>query len=247
MTNHQSKGKFFQGKRVYFHTLKSTGENINKTADIIKTFGGVIEQFCDHEISYVITDVHKSEWPPHGRDETLQRAAKLGVKLMSLHELIDFCAQYVASQSSSDEDEDSSNVRILQSPYLKFQGARSIYAPTFKEFNKWPEFKPTPLGVSIFNDLTLPTRPVCNTTCKRKSIYCEICSVRTDKIDEHVNSEEHKLKTESLDWQQVNSVIESLPSLNTLNKKRISNLTPPNGIEHQEFVCLHKSELEFLK
>lgn len=246
--NLHSKEKVFKDQKVYLHTVRSSQERVNRTIELIRQFGGQIEQFLDHEVNYVITDVPKEEWP---QNDMLQNALKLKVRrLISLGDLLDWCFQYIASQSNSDEDDDPH----LKPPFLRFEDMRSYFAPTFKEFQFWPEIRShqLPLGKSVFSDpssphipSSLPTTPlnIAQRGVKRKGVYCEICNIKINvRIEDHVNTQAHKANTEKMNWAEVSSVIESLPSLSTLNMRRITNLTPPNGVEHQEFLCLHKVE-----
>lgn len=257
------KTKFFSNKKFFQHVLKANAANVKKSAELIKLFGGQIEQFLDHEVSYVLTDIPKSDWPPQGRDRMLQTARNCGVKLMSLNDLLAWCSQYISSQSSSDEDDETTNVRLLQKPYIKFEDVSERFSPSVKEFTQWPELNlhgNLPVGKSIFNNnhsnLSTPNQSANQVTpqpaqiaqagprgFKRRNLFCEICNQKVnERTEDHIQTEQHKLKTEGLDWSEVQSVIESLPSLSTLNMRRLTNLTPPDGVEHHEFLCLHKVE-----
>lgn len=255
MTSSNSAAKrFFLNKRFYLHVRGRA--NTEKAAELIKVFGGQIDQFLENSVSYVLTDVPKQEWPPLGNDDTLKRARNTNVKLMSLKDLIIWCSQYISSQSSSDEDDESkASVNELNEPFLKFEDLNCYYSPTVKEFVKWPEVNISahlPVGKSIFSDsgpLTQLPPPTPNHTAnhgirRRHPVFCEICSQKiVDKIEDHVQTPLHKSNTEKMNWSEVNGVIESLPTLSTLNARRPSSLTPkPNISEHQEFLCLHKVE-----
>lgn len=320
--------KFFLDKKFYFHVRFSSASHVEKTAELIKVFGGQIEQFLDNEVTYVLTDVPRTEWPPNGKDSVLETARSYKVKLMCLQDLLIWCSKYISSQSSSDEDDETrANTKLLQQPFMKFEDFSGHYAPTVKEFVQWPELNINThlrVGKSLFSDSSLlctpnhsmntahhpnisaqpnlqaahvkdsipnrnntgtpqplhtlnPTNVATNMTTtikpavmpqhasytrpatqpnqpqnsnnnmiqprirRKNSIYCEICSTKiTDKIEDHIQSQAHRLNTDKLNWSEVNSVIESLPSLSTLNMRRLTNITPPKGVEHQEFLCLHK-------
>lgn len=76
---------------------------------------------------------------------------------------------------------------------------------------------------------------------RRNPVYCEICNLRiTDKIEDHIKTASHRANIERVNWNEVSSVIKSLPSFTTLNKRRITSITPTNS--EQEFFCLHKVE-----
>lgn len=262
MNSTPSKEKFFSNKKFYQHVLKANTASVKKSGELIKLFGGQIEQFLDHEVSYVLTDIPRSEWPPQGRDRMLQNAIKWGVKLMSLNDLLAWCSQYVSSQSSSDEDDEGTNVKVLQKPFIKFEDMYERYAPSVREFSQWPELNlhgNLPVGKSIFNinnsNLSTPNQSANITPqvvqvahagprgVRRRNVFCEICNQKVnERTEDHITTDQHKLNTESLDWSQVQTVIDSLPSLSTLNMRRLTNLTPPNGVEHHEFLCLHKVE-----
>jgi len=312
--------KFFLDKKFYLYVRRSSAANIEKSAELIRLFGGQIEQFLDHEVTYVLTDVSKNEWPPNGRDSTLEKAFNHGVKIMSLHDLLLWCSQYLCSQFSSDDDEETrANTNQLRQPFIKFEDMNCHYSPSIKEFIRWPSVNLTtnlPVGKSFFNDSSVVSTPnqsanntnhpnnsaqltqqatsvrvltshlVTNSTSvanqpsnsnnnnfngrmiqqnnliqtnaaknsvqlanqhahrgvrRRHSAYCEICNQKiADRIEEHIQTPAHKANTEKLNWSEVSSVIDSLPSLSTLNMLRLTNLAPPDGIEHQEFLCLHK-------
>lgn len=336
----QSKDKLhFVGRKFFFHVKRSSADNRAKSAELIKLFGGQIEHFLDHEVTYILTDVPKSEWPPYGTDPMLEKAVQYKVKPMHLKDLLLFCSHYIASQSSSeDDDETRALIKQLQQPFIKFEDIDGKFAPSTKEFVKWPELNldvTVPVGKSFFEAATFTTTPhqsannVChpnnsaqltqqaqsmrtttanmhtnsvstannqpplntinptnlpnnnnnnnNTAAqnnilvaqvngvknntqlnsnhqhnnhiahrgvrRRHSVYCEICSRKIeDTIENHIQNPKHIANIERVDWNEVNSVIDSLPSLSTLNMRRLTNLTPPNGIEHQEFVCLHKMD-----
>lgn len=277
--------KVFLNRKFFFYVKRS---NILKSAELIKLFGGQIEQFLEQGVSYVLTDVPREEWPPRVKDSTLERAQRLNVKLMSLHDLIGWCSKYISSQSNSDDDEDiRAAIREIKPPYIKVEDYNCQYAPSVKEFLKWPEISINltnlPVGKSFFSDSvnllnSTPNQSTAatnnfllhpnnsaqltqqatsmqkNTTTatnqnnipqrgvkRRHSVFCEICNIKvTDKIEEHIQTQAHKNNTEKLNWTEVSNVIDSLPSLSTLNMRRLSSLTPPNGIEHNEFLCLHK-------
>lgn len=270
-----TKKTFFINKKFFFYTLQASAANIAKSAELIKLFGGQIEQFLDHEVSYVLTDIPKSEWPPYGQDSMLEKARNYGVKLMSLQDLLMWCSKYVSSQSSSDDDDETANVKELKQPFIKFEDINCQFAPSVKEFAHWPEVNYNgnqPVGKSIFNDSTLlctPNQSVNNIihpnnsaqltpqanslrssipqslfqqqqhrgARKRHSIYCEICNHKVcDRVEDHIQTQGHIINTDRTNWNDVHSVVESLPSLNTLILRRLTNLTPPKG----EFLCLHK-------
>lgn len=148
--------KFFLEKKFYLHITRSSKAQADKSAELIKTFGGQIEQFLDSLVSYVLTDIPKNEWPPHGHDPLLERARKSDVKLMSVNDLTIFSFKYLTSQSSSDDDEEiRANLRQLQPPFIKFEDEHGRYAPSIKEFKSWPEVHLSyslPIGKSFFSD-----------------------------------------------------------------------------------------------
>lgn len=275
MTSSFANNKFFLDKKFFIHLRRANQSNVEKSAELIKLFGGQIEQFLETTISYVLTDIPKSEWPPHGNDNVLVRARQTNVKLMSLNELISWCSKYVNSQSSSDDDDDGSGARIrpLVSPFIKLEDYNCCFSTSVREFASWPTInlnQDIPIGKSIFCDnhpqLGTPNTSVNNVTnhinqlnntsaqltpqamqprgARRKhSVFCEICNIRlTDKIDDHILTPMHIANTEKLDWTDVNQVIDCLPSLSSLNRHRLSDLSVPKGAEYQEFVCLHKMD-----
>lgn len=76
---------------------------------------------------------------------------------------------------------------------------------------------------------------------RKHGVYCEICNQKiNEKIEEHIQTQQHRSNSEKTNWSEVISVIDSLPSLSTLNMRRLSNFTLSN--EHPEFVCLHKMD-----
>lgn len=316
--------KFFLEKKFYLHITRSSKAQADKSAELIKTFGGQIEQFLDSLVAYVLTDIPKNEWPPNGHDPLLERARKSNVKLMSVNDLTIFSFKYLTSQSSSDDDDEiRANLRQLQPPFIKFEDEHSRYAPSVREFKSWPELhinSSLTIGKSFFSDAnsigtpsqslnhaqhpncsaqltqqaistrhnTLPMTPSAHTALnnnpqqspsnsvapnqsnliltsgvrnclfqagshilrtqpqqgavrRRHSVYCEICNIKIhDKIEEHVQTSAHRANTDKLDWSDVSQVIDSLPKLSSLNMRRITNLSSPTGIDHQEFFCLHK-------
>lgn len=243
MTKSSTQNKFFINKKFYFHLTRINSAQKIKSAELIKIFGGQIDEFLDHEISYVLTDIPKSSWPPNGDDEILLKAKTYKVKIMSLHDLRAFCFKYVTSQSSSDEDDET---EVNLKAYIKFEPLSGTVAPTMREFNQWPEpnFNVT-IGRSIFSDgIITPNNSTQTTAVRRRcSIYCDICALKVNEsVEEHIKSPAHQLNTEKLSWTDVQQVISSLPSLSTLNKRRISDLKPPEGSEQTEFICLHKVE-----
>lgn len=154
--------KSFLGKAFYFHLRRES--HVGKADELIKLFGGKIEQFLDCKVSYVLTDIPKADWPPDGNDATLKRAYDNKIKILSYFNLVTWCHNYLASQSgNSDEDDDAkANVNQLREPYIKFEDISCRFAPTAKEFVKWPEINVTsnlPLGKSIFNDSNLLSTP----------------------------------------------------------------------------------------
>lgn len=270
--------KFFLNKKFFIYLRRpyqsNNPNNIEKSAELIKLFGGQIEQFLDSEVSYVLTDIPKDDWPPRGNDNILVRAINFKVKLMSQDDLINWCSRYINSQSSSeDDDEQGSKIKRLQPPYIKLEDYNSRYSPSIKEFVRWPEINignNLVVGKSFFNDsniilgtpnnsaqLTQQANSIFNIATRsaqtpvnqvalrgpkrRHSVYCEICNHRlTERVDEHINTQAHRDNTERLSWDEVSSVIECLPSLSTLNRHRLTNLSIPDGVEYQEFLCLHK-------
>lgn len=271
MTTASVTTKFFLNKKFFLYVKRSN--QLEKSAEIIKLFGGQLETFLDLDVSYVLTDVPKSEWPPDGTDIMLRKAVDHGVKLMSLSDLTLFCSNYIASQSSSDgDDETKASIKNLRPPFIKFEDTKGQYAPTVKEFLQWPELRLAPfnelgytnlqVGKSFFNDnagsehgstrTPVVTNEILNANNnnvvhrgvkRRQTVYCEICNRKVDeKIEDHILTPAHLTCTEKQDWRDVNSVIDSLPSLSTLNMRRLTNLTQSNGLGHQEFFCLHKME-----
>lgn len=334
MTAKQPNKKFFVNKRIFLHLTSTAKVKFERTAELIRIFGGQIEQFLDHEVSYVLTDIPKNEWPPDGQDSMLLMARKYNVKLMSLDNLIVFCSGYVASQLSSDDDDDKGiNIKNLKPPFIKHEDTLCRFAPSVREFVKWPEINldsSLPVGRSFFSDpnfLITPTHSTNNNNhpnysaqltqqasrnktpnpnnsvsknslstannqpptnvnsnnmngvvarihntaanhsitknstqhnnnnqnttnnnvCpklgvkRRHSVYCEICNQKVDdKIEDHIQTQTHKANTDKMCWDEVDTVIESLPGLSTLNKLRLTNMRPHDGVEQAEFLCLHK-------
>lgn len=226
--------KVFSDKRFFQHVLKANAAQIEKSAEFIKLFGGQIEQFLDNEVNYVLTDIPKSEWPPQGRDSILLNASRLGVKLMALDDLRRWCSKYVSSQSSSDEDDEATDVKRLKEPFIKIEDSEGRYRPIVIEFEQWPE-------LTFHTNQQVAKSPI-NNDRRRRSVYCELCDIKfSERIEDHIETEQHKLKIEEEDWTPVYKVLESIPSISTLNMRRLeTNLTPPDGQEHQEFICLHK-------
>lgn len=150
-----SSAKIFMNKRFYLH-IKGKANTL-RAAELIKAFGGQIDEFLECGVSYVLTDVLKAEWPdrlPKGCDETLRRALESGVKLMSFHDLLKWCSRYLASPSSSDEDEEiKAQINRLQAPFIKFEPLRGNFAPVARELRSLPEPNLAPkMGTSIFLD-----------------------------------------------------------------------------------------------
>lgn len=251
----------FKGKRFYLHMVRSNAKTVEKTIELIKLFGGQVEIFLDNEVKYVLTDIPKGEWPPHGRDTMLERATNTkNSKLLSLHDLRIYCSHYLTAPASSDEDEEfRSSIKELCKPFIKIEDANCQHMPSVKEFRQWPQIlspESIQLGRSIFSDSpsqpSTPTPSSQNTTQpqqtrgvkRRHAILCEICNQRinpTETIDDHIKTEKHKENTGQLNWSEVRSVIESLPSFGTLNMRRLTNgQRESNGSTLQEFVCLHK-------
>lgn len=241
--------RFFLNRKFYFHI--SRNDNLAKSSDLIKIFGGQIETFLDNEINYVLTDLPKEYWPPNAnqKDDVLEKAHNQSIKIMSVRDLVIWCQRYISSQSSSDEDDDPNHIRLLQPPYIKHEDSNCHYTPCVREFAQWPEVNLSgniPLGKSIFSDSTPISTPIHSTNNqqqqhgvrRRHSIYCEICSTKTDKIEEHCSTEEHKQNTDKFNWATVVGIIQSLPSLSTLNMRRLTNISVPKG--NEEFLCLHK-------
>lgn len=228
--------KVFSDKKFFQHVLKANAVQIEKSAEFIKLFGGQIEQFLDNEVNYVLTDIPRSEWPPQGRDSILQNASRLGVKLMSLDDLRRWCSKYVSSQSSSDEDDEATDITRLKTPFIKIEDSNCRYRPIYREFNQWPRL--------TFNENQQAAKsPINNNNNnrRRRSFFCELCNINvSERIEDHIENEQHKLKIEEEKWSPVYKVMDSIPSISTLNMRRLTNLTPPDGQEHQEFICLHK-------
>lgn len=127
-----------------------------RATELIKIFGGQVDQFIERGLNYILTDLPKSLWPPQGNDPIIVRAVNNGLKIMSFEQMLSWCQQYTANPSSSDEDDESKyKVNELREPFLKSEDFHRQYAPTVREFSKWPEINvsaPIPLGKSIFND-----------------------------------------------------------------------------------------------
>lgn len=250
--------KIFLDKRFYIHVRGRI--NTNKAAELIRIFGGQIDEFLESTVSYVLTDIPKREWPENGgSDDILKRARGQNIKLMSLYDLTLWCSSYLSSQSSSDEeDEIRVQVTELHQPYIKFEDINGYYAPTAKEFPNWPgslalsQLQPIPTGVGP-NHLTRRTDTeqqihTNNTNInqsrgvkRRHSIFCEICNLKlSDKLEDHVQSVTHKTNMTKSNWNDLHSVINSLPGFASLCSSKspsISRLSEPN-----EFLCLHKVE-----
>lgn len=242
--------KFFLSKKFFFYFRNAKQIYIQKSAELINTFGGQIETFLEQDVSYVLTDVPKREWPPHCKDSTLELALRLNVKLMSIRDLFEWCSKYATSQFSSDDDDDATraNVKRIKAPFFKFEDANCRFAPSVKEFARWPEVNMVnlPLGRSIFSDTNILGTPQQQQQYtgfkKRNSPHCEVCNQKIlDRIEDHIQTDVHRDNINRIDWTQVKKVVDGLPSFSTLNMKRLTNLTsPPNGFE--EFLCLHKVE-----
>lgn len=249
--------KLFLNKTFYIDIRHKLGA-LPKCQDLIKSFGGQIEQFLDSSVSYVLTDTPQDMWPPNGKDHLLERAYAMDVKLMSASNLFYWCQDYLQQASSSDDDDENRpKVRTLMYPYIKIEDFNCQYAPSVKELSNWPEINlsaPLQIGRSIFSNTSLLSTPTQTTTQviqqnqqhqdhgpikRRHYTYCEICGIKIfDKVEDHIQSQTHRLNTEKTDWKDLDSVIKSLPSFNTLNM-RVNDLKPPNGVD-DEFVCLHK-------
>ena len=161
--------KVFLNRRFY---LSVKMWNTEKATKLIKAFGGQIDQFLEKTVTYVLTDVPRKDWPTIDSlqaqnqkercDKDLTLARRLDVKIMSFEELINWCSKYISSQSSSDEDDESTNITHLQEPYIKFEDALCQHAPTVKELVSLPTIHfPADLrvGRSIFADSTLQVTP----------------------------------------------------------------------------------------
>jgi hypothetical protein len=279
----------FMNKRFYLHF--KCRMNLAKATEVIKAFGGQIEEFLDKtSVSYLLTDIPSEEWPPNGKDPILQIGVNHAVKIMSYQNLIIYCREYLLSQSSSDEDDELKvQTTELRAPFIKIEDTRCKYVPSVKELTEWPEINlDTPLmpGQTIFgfnNANTTNTQPTptprqistpkqpstpkpiptprpnngnfimalsnpkvapnqCRRVIRRNAVYCELCGSRhaDRQLEEHLESSEHKSNIENAKWGEVESVIDSLPSLDSLIKCKRVQLT--NLEEHQEFLCLHKVE-----
>lgn len=276
--------KSFRDKKFFIYFKRPIANNVGKSSELIKSFGGQIEQFFGNDVNYVLTDILKQDWPPNGSDPTLNKACQFNVKLLSHNDLIAWCTKYINSPSSSDDDnEQIAGVKWLRKPFIKIEDMDGRYAPLVIEFDRWPELNTENLvvGKSFFTDIhqvpstsrgsttinrpndnsaqltqqvlslksntvnltPMPSTPVPGVrgVKRRHSVYCEICNQKlTDRIEEHIETQAHKDNIDKLDWSEVIEVIESLPGFDTLNRHRLSNLSIPEGIEPQEFLCLHK-------
>lgn len=342
--------KFFLNKRFYLHVRGRV--NTHKAAELIKIFGGQIDEFLESTVSYVLTDIPKREWPPVGTDDILKRARTQNVKLMSLHDLTLWCSKYLSSQSSSDEDDDSKvQVVELREPYIKFEDINGYYAPTAKEIPNWPIFNQScPNGRALFQDcwpITLgggyltkpspsttqtpnhsvqltpqmtnskniavtptvsssnmtaninqslatplahsnivngqvaisqvltsldpsskpnqaaknlstqqPTTPITTNNNlqlnnnaqargvkRRHLVYCEVCNLKlSGKLEDHIQSAPHKTNMSRLNWTEIQSVIQSIPSFSSLSKMRKGPNESIRLSDQHEFLCLHKVE-----
>lgn len=184
-------------------------------------------------------------------------------KPISLHDLRIFCSKYLASGTSSDEDDDPRNgIREIRKPYIKIEDSNCQHMPSVREFDPWPQILPVEniqLGRSIFSDLPsqpgtpVPTSrntaqqlPQTRGVKRRHAIQCEICDRKVgpnETIEEHIKTEKHQEKTGTLNWSAVKGVIESLPGFGTLNMMRLTNgQKESSGDNFQEFLCLHKVE-----
>uniref|UniRef100_A0A6G1SBU2 Uncharacterized protein n=1 Tax=Aceria tosichella TaxID=561515 RepID=A0A6G1SBU2_9ACAR len=280
----------FMNKRFYLHFKCKA--NLAKASDVIKAFGGQIEEFLDKTtVSYLLTDIPSEQWPPNGKDSTLQIGVNHAVKIMSFQNLINYCREYLISQSSSDEDEELKvQTTELRAPFIKFEDTRHKYAPSVRELPEWPEINldaPLQPGQTIFgfnpahanttptpspkptsavwpsNNIHIKTRQQhttqmmtpkaspatpnmhanqCRRMLRKNATHCELCGVRVapEKLEEHIDSHEHTSNVENAKWGEVESVIDSLPSLDSLITRKRVQLT--NLDEHQEFLCLHKVE-----
>jgi hypothetical protein len=176
----------------------------------------------------------------------------------------------IASSSSDDDDDLRMLTMNLRTPFIKFEDSRYKYQPTVKELAEWPEInldEPLGPGQTIFgfnhaNNANINSRTRQNSThvmtaktlpnsnvpqgpqppkLRRNAIYCELCGTRVvDKLDEHMESQEHKSNIENARWGDLESVIDSLPSLDSLISSKRVQLT--SAEEPQEFLCLHKVE-----
>lgn len=251
----------------HFYLEFSSKARLVKAAELVQTFGGIIEDFLEPAPkTNLLTDIDKSEWDDTNKHKTLQRARAFGIRILSYNWLADFCSRYVNSQSSGDED-DAIKVQSTEprAPYIKYEDFRQEYRPTFKEFLEWPKVNITDklaCGQSIFSIAQLSTqpptpRPTNCTNTKQSStqqmlnvrrplrrVTCELCGLKfeqSDKIEEHLESQEHKAKVAETKWDDVISVIDSLPSIDTLVTPKRAQ--PDNYEDDREsFVCLHKLE-----
>lgn len=245
--------KFFIGKRFYLHIVRSTAQTTAKTIELIKLFGGQIETFLDNEVKYVLTDLPKSEWPPHGKDMMLERALSTkNSKLMSLHELRIFCSKYVTSAASSDEDEELRNsIKELRKPFIKIEDGNCQYMPLVKEFTQWPQILPVEniqLGTSIFSNSTsqpgTPTPSSQNTpqhqplqlqllqhqqqprgVKRRHAILCEICNQRIGPTETIESHTKTEKHRELIDRQNWTEVKSVIQSLPSFGTLNMRRLT----------------------
>lgn len=244
--------KLFRNKRVYIH-LKSPS-SANRASEYIKLFGGSVEQFLDNEIDYVLTDIPKDLWPPNGDDEQLNTAMRCMAKLLSYKDLIIYCSKYLRATSSSDDDDET--ITQLKEPSIKFEDVEHKYQPVAKHFSCWPELNlNASVNSSIFSEniaadkqtSSIPGNGTAGTTgktsvrTKKSKFYCDICCIKViDTIEGHENSEKHKESLKRFDWGDVESVIGSLPSLSTMNRRPIHRIC--HDKKDEEFFCLHNVE-----
>lgn len=181
--------KFFLNKKFFIYLRKSNKNNIDKSAELIKLFGGEVEQFLECGISYVLTDIPKSEWPPDGSDQILMRACQNKIKLMSIRDVYSWCTKYINSQSSSDDDEEQvARVRRLQSPYLKIEDQNCFFSPSVKEFNTWPKLNLQDLahGRPIFCD-TILTNGTTNNSLNNSAQITPAVSLKSNTAYFNIN------------------------------------------------------------
>lgn len=246
-TKAENRQQFFRNK-TFFLDIRQSSLRRSKFAEVIRLFEGQIEQFLDRNVSYVLTDVPKKNWPPASKDSILESALSLAIKLMSAVDFATWCAKYIGESSSGDEDDENRpKVKLLKQPFIKIEDADCYYAPSVKELTSWPEVNlttPLPIGCSVFSDphiISTSNQSANNQTNQTPHLkrhhpfWCEICSVKiVDTIDNHVKTQEHERNIAKTDFKEIYSVITSISTFNM----RLSNLKPPDDL--QEFVCLHK-------
>lgn len=147
----QIKEKHFPNKKFYVHLREHTQRaQVEKAMDLIRSFGGQIEQFLTKEISFVLTDI------PDNADPILENAHRLNAKIMSLKQLVKFAHEYAKASGGSDEND---NAIADAERYFNKIGTERPDA-ICRDFRQLPIIrirKNLQIGQSIFEDPVAPT------------------------------------------------------------------------------------------